>query len=70
MRSVGSPNESPFRLAIYLGHWWPGERMRAGVRIVGGRLWLSSAREERAAAIPAGKVVEIGGREIAAPASP
>ncbi len=61
---VGARGENPFRLAIYLGHWWPGQPLREGVRIVGGRLWL-----ERPAA-PTREVIQIGRTEISTPTSP
>jgi len=71
---VGSRGENPFRLAIYLGHWWPGQPLREGIRIVGGRLWLPSADaglhevtlERRAA--PTREVIQVRGREVASPA--
>jgi len=65
MVHVGGAGENPFRLAIWLGHWWPGQPLREGVRIVGGRLWLPSER----AAAPAGEVIQVGRAEVAPPAT-
>lgn len=68
---VGGRGESPFRLAIYLGHWWPGQPLREGVRIVAGRLWLpESGNAKRCATAPASEVIQIGRGEVAAPRSP
>jgi len=73
---VGGRGENPFRLAIYLGHWWPGKPMREGVRIVGGRLWLPgndrplqglSGGHLPAAAAPAVKMIQVRVREGTSP---
>jgi len=66
---IGGGGENPFRLAIYLGHWWPGEPLREGVRIVAGRLWLSG-RNERPAAAPTCEVIQVGRTEISTPTTP
>ena len=68
MVPVGGPGESPFVWAIYLGLWWPGQSLEAGVRIVGGRLWLPGPRDaERAATRATCEMVEVRRGEVAAP---